>query len=55
MTNTTMTSIGEIGPIDFYPTPPALVTRMLDLVDWRYVSNVLEPWFSIGGKGGDRA
>ena len=36
------------GPIDFYPTPPGLVSRMLDQVDWRYVSNALEP---SAGKG----
>ena len=35
-------------PTDFYPTPPGLISRMLDCVDWRYVSNVLEP---SAGKG----
>ena len=34
--------------IDFYPTPPALVSRMLSEVDWRIVSAVLEP---SAGKG----
>lgn len=34
--------------VDFYPTPPALVTKMLATVDWRIVSTVLEP---SAGKG----
>jgi len=33
---------------DFYPTPPALVSRMMGAVDWRYVASVLEP---SAGKG----
>lgn len=32
----------------FYPTPPHLVRRMLDQVDWKYVSSILEP---SAGKG----
>ena len=34
--------------IQFYPTPPELVGKMLDLVDWERVQFALEP---SAGKG----
>ena len=33
---------------EFYPTPPALVEKMLEGVDWKYINTVLEP---SAGKG----
>ena len=33
---------------EFYPTPPALIDKMLDGIDWNYISTILEP---SAGKG----
>lgn len=33
---------------EFYPTPPALVARMLEGIEWKYIQTVLEP---SAGKG----
>lgn len=33
---------------EFYPTPPSLVEKMLEGIDWRYVETILEP---SAGKG----
>ncbi|MBQ7646986.1 MAG: hypothetical protein IJS94_06940, partial [Clostridia bacterium] len=33
---------------EFYPTPPALINKMLEGIDWNYVETILEP---SAGKG----
>jgi len=33
---------------DFYPTPHALITKMLDKIDFKYISSILE---NSAGKG----
>lgn len=44
VTNLTITN----GDDQFYPTPPSVAKKMLEDVDWRYISTVLEP---SAGKG----
>ncbi|MBQ7646990.1 MAG: hypothetical protein IJS94_06960, partial [Clostridia bacterium] len=34
--------------VGFYPTPPALINKMLEGIDWKYVETILEP---SAGKG----
>ena len=41
-------TIGYTDSEEFYPTPPALIDKMLDGIDWNYISTILEP---SAGKG----
>ena len=41
-------TIGYTDNEEFYPTPPALIDKMLDGIDWNYISTILEP---SAGKG----
>lgn len=43
-----MNAIGYTDSEEFYPTPPALINKMLDGIDWHYISTILEP---SAGKG----
>ena len=41
-------TIGYTDSEEFYPTPPDLINKMLDGIDWNYISTILEP---SAGKG----
>ena len=41
-------TIGYTDSEEFYPTPPSLIDKMLDGIDWNYISTILEP---SAGKG----
>lgn len=41
-------TIGYTDSEEFYPTPPDLIDKMLDGIDWHYINTILEP---SAGKG----